>query len=63
MVPMRIRLVSLRAEEDRIVATARAYAAQAQILLECEVPIDPSATYEEILSVAKDEILRYLDPA
>lgn len=63
MEPMRIEIESLVVENQCVEARARAVAEAADIRLTVRFPRPPSATLREIRGLARDEVLRYLDPA
>ena len=60
---MQINVLSLREHNGKVVARARADAPRARIWLELTVPVDPGAGQQEKWQAARDEALKYLDPA
>lgn len=60
---MQIKIESLVVENQCIEARARAVAKAADIQLTVRFPRPSSATMTQIHDLARDEVLRYLDPA
>ena len=63
METMRITVQSIVEQEGCYRARARAVARNAAIRLEVTFVVHPHAARREIWEQAKDEVLRYLDPA
>lgn len=63
MEKMAIKVVSLVQRNGIVVARARAEAEQARIGVEVWFTVPPRAATRELWQEAKDEVLRYLDPA
>jgi len=63
MEPMRIRVETLQLHEDWVLARVRATAAHADIQLSVTFPCPTSPSFAELRDRARDEALRYLDPA
>lgn len=63
MEPMQIEIESLVLKNQCVETRARAVAKAADIRLRLHFPRPLSATMRELRELAKDEVLRYLDPA
>ena len=63
MEPMRIEIRSVSVRDQYVHARARAIAIDADIRLTLRFPRPISATFLELREMARDEALRYLDPA
>lgn len=63
MEPMRIEIKSMVVKSKCVEARAHAVARAADIQLRVRFPRPSSATMKELRELARDEVLRYLDPA
>jgi hypothetical protein len=63
MEPMRIEIGSLSMRDQWVHAYARASAKDADIRLTVRFPAPSLATVAELHEMARDEVLRYVDPA
>ena len=60
---MTIHLLSVRVADGRVRARARAVAAHARISVEVSFSVRTGTPCAELWQRARDEVLRYLDPA